>query len=340
MSGLLPTARNGLKTVAQSYVTVVVVALLVGAAIAPVAWGATSSPDGTVAVIEMDQSITEPVAEGVTDDLREARENESIDAVVLQVDSPGGGVTASESLYLSVERTAEQLPVVTNVQSQGASGGYYMAAPSDKIYVNPSSVVGSVGVRGTYLDQAVPDEEITTGPDKSGATEERTKQQLEAIKQTFVGSVMEHRGDELELTETELAYAKTYTGTESVDNGLADGIGDTDVAVGTAAELAGLEDYDTVTMERDSAAQQMLLIEDGEPAEGPNVHPQTFGDYGDVTTPAYLALWGSVDGETVIATSQPSEPGGDADGAPAATAGTNADADADEPTAAKGGETR
>ncbi|RKD93454.1 S49 family peptidase [Halopiger aswanensis] len=317
MSGTTATIRDTLGTIARSYVTVVVVALLVGAAVAPMAWGATSSPDGTVAVIEMDRSITESVADGVTDDLREARENESIDAVVLQVDSPGGGVTASESLYLAVDRTAQEMPVIANVQSTGASGGYYMIAPSDEIYVSPSSTVGSIGVRATYTDMPMSEGMIATGPDKVGSNEAEIKRQVEKMKQTFIGSVMEHRGDDLELSETELSYAKTYTGMESVENGLADDIGDRDVAIGAAADQAGLEDYDVVEMERDSLSSGLILLEDGTTAEQPQSHEQTFGEYGNVNTPAFLALWGTVEGETVVETSQP------------------ADADATTPTAAQ-----
>ncbi|WP_049922625.1 S49 family peptidase [Halopiger djelfimassiliensis] len=309
MARPLTTLRDMLGTIAQSYVTIVVVALLVGAAFAPIAWGTTSGPDGTVAVIELNSGINERVADEVIDDLREARENESINAVVLEVDSPGGGVTASESLYLAVERTAEEMPVVTSIQSVGASGGYYMSVPSDEIYVNPSSTVGSVGVRATYIDPPTRDEQITTGPDKAGGTKEQVKQQVEQMKQMFVGSVMEHRGDELELSETELSYAKTYTGVESVENGLTDEVGDTEVAIGAAADMAGLNDYETVEMDRDAMVSPLLGMEStaDDSERGPDGHPQTYGDYGSVNTPAFLAVWGTVDGETVIETSRPSE---------------------------------
>ena len=303
MTGTLTAVRETLETIAGSYVTIVVVALLVGAAFAPIAWGSTSGPDGTVAVIEMDRTINEEVAGEVAADLREARENESIDAVVLKVDSPGGGVSASESLYFAVERTAEEMPVVTSIQSTGASGGYYMSVPSDEIYVTPSSIVGSVGVRSTYLEQPSTDSEITTGPDKSGMTEAEVKRQAEQMKQMFVGSVMEHRGDELTISETELAYAKTYTGVEGVEKGLVDEIGDTDVAVGAAAEMAGLDDYEIVTMEREPMEQELPLFEhEGEQVAGPEIHPQTFGNYGGVNTPTFLAIWGDIQGYTVVDT--------------------------------------
>ncbi|AFZ73595.1 S49 family peptidase [Natronobacterium gregoryi] len=306
MSKYLTAARELLGTVARSYVTIVVIALLVGAAIAPIAWGATSEADGTVAVIEMDSSISEPTADPVIDDLREARQNESIDAVVLSVDSPGGGVTASESLYLAVERTAQEMPVVTSVRSVGASGGYYMSAPSDKIYATPSSTVGSIGVRATHMDAPAPEQEITTGPDKSGMTEEQVKQQAEQMKQTFLGSVIEQRGDELELSEHELAYANVYVGVEAVENGLVDEIGDTEAAIGTAADEAGLGDYEVVELSDGQPLGMPLLFEgDGQAEAKQHVHPQTFGEYNGVETPAFLAVWGSIEGQTVADTTPP-----------------------------------
>ncbi|MFC4247956.1 S49 family peptidase [Natribaculum luteum] len=319
MSSTLATLRNLLGAVAKSYVTVVIVALLVGASMAPVVWGMTSNPDGTVAVIEVDSSLSESSAERITDDLREARQNDSIDAVVLEVDSPGGGVSASEGLYLAVERTAEEMPVVTSVESTAASGAYYMIAPSDEIYVKPGSIVGSIGVRATYLDVPPTDQEITTGPDKNGGgTEDEYEAQVEMMRQAFVGTVTEHRGDELTLSETELAYAKVYTGIESVENGLADDVGDTEVAVGAAADEAGLEDYDVVEMESEPLSGLSVIIggESGDRQVASGVHPQTFGQYGAVNTPTFLALWGSVDDERVVAStalerSVANETGGD-----------------------------
>ena len=296
MSGTIAAVRKTLGTIAGSYVTIVVIALLVGASFAPVAWGSTSGPDGTVAVIEVDQMITEPVADNVTDDLREARQNDSIDAVVLQVDSPGGGVAASERLALAVERTADEMPVVTSVQSMAASGGYYLSAPSDEIYVTPGSWVGSIGVVLNHAEQPLMEEQLTTGPDKNNMfTEEEATQQAEQLRQAFVGTVTEHRGDELTLSETELSYAKIYTGIDGVENGLADEIGDTEAAIGTAADRAGLDDYEIVEMERE---QPVALLTAQEPTSDAQPHPQTFGDYGGAETPAFLALWGVLEDET------------------------------------------
>ncbi|MFC6989558.1 S49 family peptidase [Haloplanus sp. GCM10025708] len=132
----------------RTYAIVVVAALVVGAALAPVAVERTSGPDGRIAVVSVDGYISTQSVGAVQEDLREARENESIRAVVLKVDSPGGSAAASEQLYMAVQRTAREMTVVASVQSTGASGAYYGMLPAENIYVTPASIVGSVGVRG------------------------------------------------------------------------------------------------------------------------------------------------------------------------------------------------
>ncbi|WP_197409767.1 ATP-dependent Clp protease proteolytic subunit, partial [Haloferax profundi] len=106
---------------------------------APTVWERATGPDGTVAVIEMHGTITGDTATVVVDNLREARQNDSIEAVVLDINSPGGAASASEQLYLAVKRTQQEMPVVTSVTGMAASGGYYMTAPADHIYVTPAS---------------------------------------------------------------------------------------------------------------------------------------------------------------------------------------------------------
>ena len=113
------------------FVVAVVAAVLVSAVLAPVAYGAAQSAqsEGTVSVITVSGIITTSTVDAVSEDLREARTNDSIRAVVLKVDSGGGLVAPSERLYLEVLRTSERMPVVASVQGIGASGAYYGIAP-------------------------------------------------------------------------------------------------------------------------------------------------------------------------------------------------------------------
>jgi len=115
----------------------VVLAVVAGLVVAPSVYGAVTGPDGTVAVVEIDGSIDSATAQHVEDNLREARNNDSIEAVVLEVDSGGGLPAQSERMYAAVDRTASVMPVIATVDTLGASGAYLAIAPADKICVAP-----------------------------------------------------------------------------------------------------------------------------------------------------------------------------------------------------------
>ncbi|AQL42921.1 S49 family peptidase [Halorientalis sp. IM1011] len=264
-----------------------VVGLVVGAALVPYAWGATTDPDGTVAVVEMHGTINGDTATAAIEDLREARQNDSIEAVVLDINSGGGLASVSEQLYLAVKRTSEQMPVKVAVTGMAASGAYYMSAPADGIYVTPASTVGSVGVRAVVPQTGAPDNQITTGPDKvTGATEDEARQRVEALRRAFVDSVVAEREDELNLSATELSYAKVYSGTRSVELGLADEVGGLDAAVNAAAEDAGLSDYRTVRKESPTPSTLSSI--------GLNGSGGTASDGVTVETTQYLMLHGQL----------------------------------------------
>jgi protease-4 len=281
---------SGLST-RQSYALVIAAAVLLSAVLAPVAYERTTAPDGHVAVISIEGFISTNSVSAVQEDLREARTNESIDAVVLNVDSPGGSAAASEQLYLSVQRTAEEMPVVASVKSTGASGAYYGMVPSRAIYVTPASIVGSVGVVGTEPGP-VPPGRVRSGPDKASGTADQARAQVETLQRAFVGTVMKHRSDRLELSRTEVAHAKVYTGARAVENGMADEIGSTQDAIRRAAAEAGLEDYEVVRKEPPTRGG-LLLLDSGE--DGPTVVvSESPVGYEGVETPTYLMVYGTV----------------------------------------------
>lgn len=223
-----------------------VAGLVVGIALAPVAWNTATSPQGTVAVVEVHGTITGETATAAIDDLREARQDDSIRAVVLDVNSPGGTAAASEQLYLAVDRTEEEMPVVAAVTGTAASGGYYASAPADRIYVTPAGAVGSVGVRAVVPPEGVSDSEIVSGPDKAtAATEREARRRVETLRRAFVGAVFDERSENLSLSRRELSYAKVYSGSRSVQLGLADEVGGLGAAVAYAGERAEMSDYET-----------------------------------------------------------------------------------------------
>ncbi|MDZ7701285.1 MAG: S49 family peptidase [Halobacteriales archaeon] len=240
-----------LRKGSRSYIVIVLLGVVIGLQVAPVVSQFAADPvAGSVAVVTLSGGINGPNAQSVADRLREARQNPDIDAVVIHVNSGGGGAAASETLYLAVKRTAARMPVVVSVDSIAASGAYYAAAPADEVFVKPASLVGSVGVI-FVAPQSVPplDRLLITGPNKlTGADLREWSYKTEAIQNAFVGAVVDGRGDDLELTPEELAYAKLYSGGEAVDNGLADRIGGLEAAVRRAAQLAGLARWDVTTL--------------------------------------------------------------------------------------------
>ena len=191
--------------------------------------------------------ITENSSRLVMRHLDYARRDDEIRAVVISLSSPGGGAAASEKLYLEVRRLREEKPVVVVMNGIAASGGYMMAMGGNRVYAQPSSLVGNVGVivGGISTLPSLPSERtIGTGPQKlSGADRQHWFGIINRLHASFVKLVVDERGDSLRLTAAQVAEGHLYSGVEAVEYGLADAIGSDSAAIVKAAELAGLSDY-------------------------------------------------------------------------------------------------
>lgn len=189
----------------------------------------------------------------VISDLEAAAEDDSVKAIVLRVDSPGGTVTGSSQIY-EVIREYEK-PVVVSMAGLAASGGYQISAPADYIIARPDTFTGSIGVILTLFNAEELINEIgvdviliTSGPNKSmGSTwEDITPEQQQIFEtlidesyETFVEIVADGRGMDM-ATVRELADGRIYSGQQAVDNGLVDALGNLDDAIAKAAELGGI----------------------------------------------------------------------------------------------------
>ena len=173
---------------------------------------------------------------------------DSITAVVIKLDSPGGFVAPSEELYLKVLKLRGRKPVVVSTGSNAASGGYLVSLAANYIYVKPTSFVGNVGAVFVENRQSTPDERfIYTGPGKlTGSTGRTFTAMTESIKDYFIQAVMSQRGNRLSIGPDELAKGRLYLGTEGVRLGLVDAIGTDLDAIEKAADLAGVSHYDLV----------------------------------------------------------------------------------------------
>lgn len=188
--------------------------------------------------------------------LGDFKKDDSIKAVVLRINSPGGGVSPSQEIYQEVKALAEVKPVVVSMASVAASGGYYIAVPAQRILANPGSITGSIGVimEFTNLEELLQKIGLKSQVVKSGKFKdigspmrpmsEADRNLLEAliadVYDQFITVVAE--GRQLDLEEVRrLADGRIFTGRQAMESGLVDQLGGYQDAIGVAAELAGIE---------------------------------------------------------------------------------------------------
>ncbi len=198
----------------------------------------------------------ESMGKQVAERLRSAKEDPSVKAVVLQIDSPGGGITASDVIYHRVkELQAAGKKVVASLGDLAASGGYYVASPADCIIAHPTTITGSIGViiqslnmEGLMGKIGIRDVTIKRGEEKDMLSPfrdltpaERAMLQgvVDEMYERFRDVVAEGRGMDREQLD-EVSGGAIFTGTQALDNGLVDEIGYREQAIDKAKELAGL----------------------------------------------------------------------------------------------------
>jgi protease-4 len=178
-------------------------------------------------------------------------QNKRYQALLLDIDSPGGSATGSEALYRGIQRVAEEKPVYAYVSGMGASGGYYLACAASKIYSLPTALVGSIGViyLRPVLEQLLSKVGVEFSVYKSGEFKDMTgfwrsptdresekfQELIDEIFDNFVSVVASGRSLE-ESKVREIATGEVMTGQRGVGLGLVDQIGDFQDALYAVAE--------------------------------------------------------------------------------------------------------
>lgn len=197
----------------------------------------------------------------IVESLRRFRDDESIKAIVMRIDSPGGVVGPAQEICREVERTVKEKKVIASMGAVAASGGYYVAAGADGIMANPGTITGSIGVIMEYTNLQELFEKIGLSPVviKSGAykdvgspVREMTAQDRKFLQdfvgklhRQFVTAIAEGRKMEFDVVER-LADGRIYTGEEAQSLGLVDRIGNLEDAIAWAGQLVGIEGRPTV----------------------------------------------------------------------------------------------
>lgn len=187
----------------------------------------------------------------VMDQIEIARQDPSIKAVVFVLDSPGGEVVATQTLYLELQDLRREMPVVGLINGIAASGGYYIAMATDPIYAKPSSTIGNVGVWGFVPSEIGVNEVIlASGPFKlTASNRDEFLREIEGIKQEFIGTVTSQRGDRLTISVSDLSQGLAYSGRIAKELGLVDELGSQSDAISKAAELAGIVNYTVLDLQ-------------------------------------------------------------------------------------------
>jgi protease-4 len=208
-------------------------------------------PRPAVGVIRLNVEIYGFSAEYLNQQIAEARADPRIKAVVVQIDSPGGEVTATQTIYLELQKLRREMPVVGSIDSIAASGAFYAAMATDPVYAKPSSTVGNVGVWGYFPSElGVNDVVLASGPFKLTASNtEEFLRGIESIKQEFLATVISQRGARLKITDIDLSQGLAYSGRDSLNLGLIDAVGSQTEAIEKAAKLAGIANYQVVDLE-------------------------------------------------------------------------------------------
>jgi protease-4 len=188
-------------------------------------------------------------------DLRAARDNDDVEAIVLRIDSPGGSAFASDEIWAEIREVRKVKPVYASMSDVAASGGYYIAMACDTIIAHPSTITGSIGVimsipnfTGSVAKVGITIDTVSLGPSASFMNaglpltdgDKRTLRSFgQGIYTRFVQKVAESRKMDTAAAR-KLARGRVWTGTAAKEAGLVDVLGGLDVAIATAKKRIGV----------------------------------------------------------------------------------------------------
>jgi protease-4 len=225
-----------------------------------------------VALVRVEGPIIE--AKTIVEEIKGYVKDSSVRAIVLRVDSPGGGVVPSQEIYNEVKKARAVKKVVVSMGSVAASGGYYISAPADRIVANPGTITGSIGVimvvpnlKGLLEKVGIKTEVVKSGKNKDLASvfrgigdEERQIIQgvMDDVHEQFIAAVAEGRKMEIDKTR-KISDGRIFSGRQAIGVGLVDEIGDLDDAVKVAGKLAGIDGEPVVVSKSEKGVISKLL---------------------------------------------------------------------------------
>ena len=212
--------------------------------------------------------------------LDKAAADDSVKAVVLRVNSPGGSAVASEIILNATKRVAAKKPLIVSMGNVAGSGGYYVACGADTIFADPSTITGSIGVvTGKFATTQMwakiginwksyerGANAALLGSERVFSDAEREKLQgwMNEVYEVFKGHVVAIRGDRLKKDIDEIAGGRVFTGRQAIELGLIDKLGGLDDAIQHVAQKAELKDYEIRVIPRPKNIMELMLADSSE----------------------------------------------------------------------------
>lgn len=229
---------------------------------------------GTIALVELKEPIVS--SENIVRLIKRYRENVNVRAIVFRVESPGGGVAASQEIYEEVKKTRKSgKPVVVSMGAVAASGGYYVSCGANKIVANPGSITGSIGVISQFMhfNQLLDKIGIDATTIKSGKLKDSGspfrpmnaedkayfQEMIDDVYDQFVSTVAEERKMKKEAVK-KLADGRVFTGRKAYQLKLVDTLGTFEDAIRIAADLAEIYGTPRIIKERKKEKLSDLLF--------------------------------------------------------------------------------
>jgi protease-4 len=228
-----------------------------------------------IAIVEIRGVIAQSSA--IIEEIHEYLDDDGVKAIILRIDSPGGGVGPSQEIHREILKVKEKKKIVTSMGSVAASGGYYIACASDLIVANPGTITGSIGVimeftnieelfkkigikgvvlkSGELKDIGSPFREMT--PEEKRIIQEV----IDNVHQQFIKAVAE--GRKLDRSKvTQIADGRIMTGEQAKQLGLVDQIGNLDDAIDATAKLVGIEGKPNIVYPKKKFSIWELLVQE------------------------------------------------------------------------------
>jgi protease-4 len=226
-----------------------------------------------IAIVEIRGVIAQ--SSGIIEEIHEYVDDDGVKAIILRIDSPGGGVGPSQEIHREILKVKEKKKIVTSMGSVAASGGYYIACASDLIVANPGTITGSIGVimeftnieelfkkigikgvvvkSGELKDMGSPFREMT--PEEKRIIQDV----IDNVHQQFIKAVAD--GRKLDRSKvTQIADGRIMTGEQAKQLGLVDQIGNLDDAIDATAKLVGIEGKPNIVYPKKKFSIWELLI--------------------------------------------------------------------------------